>query len=273
VDQPTLEGCDAKVRRAREHLDALYAEIGAFIESEPHEIVSEFDAETLTRTFALRVLKEPDETAWAVLLGDFVHNLRSALDHLIWQLVLLNSAKPGDQNQFPICSHGTTYWCAKKDGSPSVRDRMLRGMADRHRTVIDGVQPYRRGHDAPKDPLALLNWLSNVDKHRVLHPTFLAVIEPNPDDYVVEGDDTAGVAEFEFNSGPLKDGAEVLRVRVRSENPNAKVHVKAPIPMGIGFGERALRAQILGNLLGHVGLILDAFRVEFEAVSTVNDQV
>jgi len=140
---------------------------------------------------------------------------------------------------------------------------MLRGVAERHRTVIDGVQPYRRGLDAPKDPLAVLNWLSNVDKHRVLHAALIAVADPNPDDFMVEGDD-AGVAEFEFNSGPLKDGAEVMRIRVRSGNPNAKVHVKAPIPMDIGFGERGLRAQGLANLLGHTGSILDTFRPEFD---------
>jgi len=117
VEKPTLQGCDAKVRRARAHLDALYKEIGGFIESEPHEIVSEFDSETITRTVHLRVLKEPDETTWALLLGDFVHNLRSALDHLIWQLVLLSDAKPGEHNQFPICSRGMAYWCPRKDGT------------------------------------------------------------------------------------------------------------------------------------------------------------
>jgi hypothetical protein len=262
VERPSLRGCDAKVERAREHLKTLYKEIDAFIESEPHEIVSEFDAETLTRIVRLRVLREPDETAWAVLLGDFLHNLRSALDHLVWQLVLLNGAEPGAHNQFPISSRRDTYWRAKKDGAPSVRDHRLRGVAEAHRRVIDEVQPYRRGADAQKDPLAILRQLSNVDKHQVLHAALIAVVEPNPDAFAAEGDER-GVAEFEFNSGPLEDGAEVLRIRVRSDNPNAHVHVKAPISMGIGFGEQAVNAHVLPNLLGQVGLIVNTLRPEF----------
>ena len=44
---------------------------------------------------------------WAVILGDAVHNLRSALDHLIWQLVLLDTGKDGsNEHQFPVASSG-----------------------------------------------------------------------------------------------------------------------------------------------------------------------
>ena len=86
MEEPTLEGCDVKVARARTHLQALYDEINAYVASEPHEIVEAFDAEAREYWATFRVKVEPDWLAWGILLGDFVHNLRSALDHLVWAI-------------------------------------------------------------------------------------------------------------------------------------------------------------------------------------------
>jgi hypothetical protein len=49
-----------------------------------------------------------DQTVmWAGILGDVVHNWRSALDHLVWQLVLLDTGEDGTpEHQFPIASTG-----------------------------------------------------------------------------------------------------------------------------------------------------------------------
>lgn len=37
-----------------------------------------------------------------MLVGDYVHNVRSALDHVVWQLVIANRGAPGRHTQFPI---------------------------------------------------------------------------------------------------------------------------------------------------------------------------
>jgi hypothetical protein len=42
---------------------------------------------------------------WGVQVGEIVHNLRSALDHSIWELVILTTGRPPalpTKNQFPI---------------------------------------------------------------------------------------------------------------------------------------------------------------------------
>jgi hypothetical protein len=39
---------------------------------------------------------------FGIIVGDIAHNLRSSLDHLVWQLVLQNRRLPSRRNQFPI---------------------------------------------------------------------------------------------------------------------------------------------------------------------------
>lgn len=39
---------------------------------------------------------------WRLQIGEILFNLRSCLDHLAWQLVILDGGKPGEYTQFPI---------------------------------------------------------------------------------------------------------------------------------------------------------------------------
>lgn len=262
---PSLSGVEAKLARARKHLETLYDEINAFTGREPHEVVKEVDLEERTLRAIMKVHEEPDEIGWGVLIGDFTHNLRSALDHLVWQLVLVNGENPGRDNQFPIVNRGTRYWCSRKDGARSVRDASLRGVAEEHRAVIDAAQPYRAGPLADQHPLAILADLSNTDKHRLLHPTFIAIEEPSPSAFTVSSGDAGAIAHITFNSGPLKDGAEIMRTTFTTSDPNAKVHMNAEIPIGIAFGERRpVRSEVLGDpVLLTVEGIIERFRPAF----------
>lgn len=55
---------------------------------------------------------------------------------------------------------------------------MLDGVASRHRRIIDGVQPYQRGRGAYRDPLAILNTISNRDKHNDVYTCVAALGNP-----------------------------------------------------------------------------------------------
>jgi hypothetical protein len=50
-----------------------------------------------------------------VILGEIIHDLRSSLDHVVWQLVIANGSLPGYWNQFPIFSEGSLAGWVKKD--------------------------------------------------------------------------------------------------------------------------------------------------------------
>ena len=93
--EASLDGPIAKLDRAKTHFQALNKSIGAFKRSKTQDfIVTHFDPDTGEKALSLKILKEPKNPEWGLILGDMVHNLRSALDHLVWQLVLLNGEKP-----------------------------------------------------------------------------------------------------------------------------------------------------------------------------------
>ena len=84
-----LDSVWLKVIRAKEHLDALYAEILEFLRTDPqpYAIQPEHNREGSEYVFHFKVNREPP-TEWSVAVGDVTYNLRSALDHLAWQLAL-----------------------------------------------------------------------------------------------------------------------------------------------------------------------------------------
>src|SRR5262245_2957355 len=101
-----LTGVVAKFNRSKEQFDVLRAEIGEFLDQEPQTHLSrgEFNADTWEWIERFQMQGPP--LRWGVILGDCVHNLRSALDHLICQVALLDGGTMDDcaQTQFPIAS-------------------------------------------------------------------------------------------------------------------------------------------------------------------------
>jgi hypothetical protein len=143
TDDPLL-GCRLKLQGAWRHRQALSEELQMFLE---------------------RADPEPSPLHLGVIVGDVLHNLRCVLDHLVWQLVVLNGQEPGDHNQFPIFDTPGAY--KKKAG------RYLRGVAADHRDLIETFQPYHLEDDAASHYLAVLRDLSNIDKHRFVHPVVI----------------------------------------------------------------------------------------------------
>jgi hypothetical protein len=263
----SLDGPIAKLDRAKTHFQALNKSIGAFKRSKTHDfIVTKFDPNTGEQVVNLKILKEPKNPEWGLVLGDMVHNLRSALDHLVWQLVILNGKKPRRQNQFPIIGAKNEYWEVPADRSESVRDRMLIGVAEDHRAFIDAVQPFNARGDpssVSKTSLSILSWVSNADKHRVIHAGFVLTGEPSVDLFDITTPHPGGAAvNMQMNWGELKDGAEIMRFR--PDPPGAQVNVNAEIPTYIAFrqGGRDLRAEDIKVLFNWI----DAYVRGFEPI-------
>lgn len=269
MQTPSLDGCREKSRRGREHLEALNGAMLGYLRSEPkpYTVRGEFDPNRREYVFVGKIVRPmSDAVLWGVMLGDVLHNFRSALDHLVCQLVLLNTRKLGGQdNQFPICSSGARYWSIGRNGQPSTREFRLRGVSDEHRAVIDGLQPYR-AQDPPNliQPLAALRDLSNLDKHRLVHPTLVAVDVRSSDDFgLISNADAGDMLGQEL--GPLtEDGeTEILCVKFSCPGPNPEVTVEGELPMGTGFGEPAIRLPAFLGLADVIDAIIDAFVPEF----------
>lgn len=94
----------------------------------------------------------------SAILGDAVHNLRSALDHVYWRLVEANKQTPGEQTSFPIRKSADAY---RND-----RARIEGEIGGPAMTVMDSLKPYREGNEA----FWRTHRLDIVDKHRLLVP-------------------------------------------------------------------------------------------------------
>lgn len=109
----------------------------------------------------------PIAGAVAFTAGDAVHNLRSTLDHLVWQLRIANEGDPPDplpsdwrNLQFPICDSLSNF--------TDESNRRLCGLGAQSVQYIQDHQPFMTPDpaDPTKDSLVVLRTLSNVDKHR-----------------------------------------------------------------------------------------------------------
>jgi hypothetical protein len=104
----------------------------------------------------------PPLDEWALILGDAIHNLRSALDVLVWAHVdtaALND-KQARQIAFPVWSEREAW-----DGGAA---RVLRTVPNDVVGRIEECQPFRRPpSERAGDGLHLLNGLDNTDKHRL----------------------------------------------------------------------------------------------------------
>ena len=98
---------------------------------------------------------------WSVQLGETLYNMRSALDHLVWQLVLGNGGRPGATNAFPIVRDDARW--------EKIRHK-LKGVSPEHERLIRNMQPNVKGAFQPFSAMALLDLhcLGNIDKHRHL---------------------------------------------------------------------------------------------------------
>ena len=90
-----------KIERAKKHIADLHLACEAFFSSRPYDIRVETNPDKLERSYHLVSIREvPDEII--SICGDALHNLRSALDHLAFQLVLVAGNKPTRRTCFPI---------------------------------------------------------------------------------------------------------------------------------------------------------------------------
>lgn len=103
------------------------------------------------------------DRTWPITVSNVVHQLRSALDNAIAQLVVANGGTLEiARGQFPIFTSLDNY---RKDRDKS---RYLEHVAEPARRVIDALQPFNSS-TPEMHPLAILNRISNWDKHRGLH--------------------------------------------------------------------------------------------------------
>lgn len=236
-------GAIGKIGRARFQLKELDQRFRTFAESHPYRISENFylrpKKEVGDYTFTIRKPRVPNRE-WGVLIGEIVHNLRSALD----QAVYAASIKPSRDTKFPVCRDEEDWdkWACS----------MVYGVPEKAVAIIKQSQPYHRMEKKGLHEIALLNGMWNHDKHRLLHTTGLVLARPHPKIVVVR--DVAEILKTNFLSRPLEDDTEVVRVVIRPSGPKPKLKMDGNLAVGIAFAEGVEGAAELGGL--HVSAVL-----------------
>jgi len=155
---PWMESVDAKMIRAHEHLEALERETLEYLSTIKPTLVLKTAPNEPWPWLVMWVDDHIPPIRLSVLLGDCVHNMRSALDNLVCGLA---------RTVVPSCAcKGTAFPYRENEADFDANaSRELAGVPINARKIIKQLQPWC---DTPpsRNPLLILNKLSNIDKHR-----------------------------------------------------------------------------------------------------------
>jgi len=174
-----LGSARAKLGHAQRHIDELHTVIDLFFEDQRHRPRLRADFDHFSKYHILRIKSVPDLSPLientSLLVGDTIHDLRSALDHAAWQLACqFANGEPGNSTQvyFPIC-----------DPRPRHPHKAPRFFDPADWLVLHEFQPCKGINGRPDDwsgdyihQLSQLQKMSNDDKHRRLS---IVLLTPN----------------------------------------------------------------------------------------------
>ena len=204
-----LSGVRAKLRRADEHRQAYEDLFHGFLDTEPYSLDLEVEPESGWHILRWRIEREPPYEDLALIFGDMLSNLRTTLDYLAWQLVLATGREPGRHTGFPVARRPEDW--------PAQSSAALAGLAPEWADEVQALQPYH--WDQPElHPLAVLDHVNNLHKHRFLPP---AVLTLERFDYLITVDVPVGerLESRDSSDEPVRDGGELARVRAESRIP------------------------------------------------------
>lgn len=268
-----LSSVQAKVDRAAVHLKALDELIGPNVELAV-ALRAQHDRARDGYHLIFDGFRDLDLGVLTTTLGDFVHNARSALDHLISALVSSNSLKVRTYHEYPLYWGEKAFRSQVSERDPADGPSCLEGLRPDQVQIVANHQPYvgRNPHDARRAPLFLLHLAWNVDKHRRIHTSAISaaklpLINLDPSPYF----ELANMVPMVGAGSLLNPKTEVafIRVRIRQRPPlGAMPHVQSYLPVsvaffgqgGIKFGMPEVR-QMLDDTVAAIAGFDPSFRV------------
>jgi hypothetical protein len=268
MDSPLLVSVREKIGRAQCHFDAINSALKLTLGTEPETESVTIDVDREGQQLVSKFRKvTPIDPSLPLMIGDCVHNLRSALDHLVYQLAVLNgtSKSAAEKTMFPIC--------LRKTGPGGFEDRVrislkpfISGTA---LAEVEKCQPYEAYPVPNEADIWILHQLDIIDKHRLLlvaRDQFLVtqfwfVIEGLGDGHVV-------IPNPEWKS--MEDGAEIIRFRITGGLPiEAKMNVRIEATRTVQLINTRLACDglpvgdVLNQLMGIVRAIVRDFGRDF----------
>src|ERR1039458_3521922 len=138
---PSMDGAREKIRRAKSHAQALETLLAVVQGPNRYRFAGEVQPDGIDHIYwPIDPPAPPDD--FAAVLGDCIHNVRSALDHLAHDLVLANHGDPTRSTQFPIRPSSTRLNPFTGEVEPHP-PHVSGGIHPDAARLIEQVQPYR----------------------------------------------------------------------------------------------------------------------------------
>jgi len=246
-----------KLKRAARKLEGAEREIARWLATNPCGISQESYPEACLHILRTTLREQPDPE-WALEIGEAMGQVRSALDHLVQQLVTANGCEPTRNNAFPIYTSEKHF-----------NRRKIKGVHPRWQAEIESLQPYKAANPT-EHPLFRLNGLVQFDKHFDSHAIGVSDQQPGPDGLMlsidsIPPDATPGrfnMIDFGWN-GIRVDGAIIHCVYTDAFVPKARLHVQEAAPFTVAFGEGLVTTAEMLQLVRVVRKILARFEPAF----------
>jgi len=228
---------ELKLQRALHHTRTLQAEAARWLDTRPYKVHHSVDLATAEKLLLAELL-EPVPGELAAIAGDALHNLRSALDNLVYELAVAHRGAPlpasvAADSGFPIFAD---------EGPNTAKNvkRQLRGVHPDARVIIRNMQPYNPGHGGQENLRWLLNDLNAKDKHRLPH---LGVPSPAKVSFYVAGPEEALTARQDW---PLLEVNRQVEIARYSSAPGiyAGPDLRKPPTFFVAFGATAPEAIV-----------------------------
>lgn len=267
-----LAGCEQKLRRAHTHFKQLKAEIADLVPNGFRPATFRTDAKPNAKdtlwTFVETVTPLP--LALSTIIGDIVHNQRSTLDLLVFELGFLGMRGKTipRRTAFPISTDRANW------RSDYVQNTFLQGVLREHRTMLYRLQPCYRRKDNPsaatlrrrKPSLAVhLHNLWNEDKHRMIQ---LVAMTPHEISPVIRyrGCDPLGhpMLGTGFLGHALKAGTEVLTIPIQPTTVDPQVSVDVEVAFQVCLGNGMPVLVTLAHVGDWVTQVVEYFQPVFE---------
>ncbi len=261
-----LTNARSKLAHAKGHIDLLRAEIAEAGAPDPDVIplTRQYEADQGAVVYRLgRVIQINEE--WSLIVGDAIHDLRAALDHLMWQLAKRHLGRVPTERE------------AKSIQFPEVRrlkdfqgNRFLQYVDPADIARLKPYQPYKRLKKGELHPLPKLIRLSNIDKHRRLH---LLVTRPYQSPLTNRIDaytdcvtrprlmpDGGRAHAHIIAPGPNpRTNDPIMFVFVAPTGPNPDVDFDMTLTAFVGIGRLGPLIPLLDAFALYVGNVLNAF--------------
>ena len=222
---PPWDGVSAKLEHAWRHFNLLAENTWNFIHQPPVTVETIAAPERGPNWLRCELHVTHPGKPISLMLGDFLHNLRCALDHSLTAI----DPKAGRREVFPTSLTEADFdnWAAKWTAAGGSAGALA---------AIRARQPFHAsdGKDPEDYVLRIVARLNNVDKHRLLNLTPVGVSDVKPPELKIQS--TAAVASYEYlvkHGYPLEEEQTALYIELEVPVQQASVQVEGTIPIAV----------------------------------------